>query len=212
MNDKLEDIRLAHERLDIWYKARVGASSNTLPLGLTNWTYDGDQHVPAIEKRDVIFMGFNAGGGEGSVVPKVGRSERNWRTRCSRLSNKAAHEIVFTELISVPTHNQALLQLNEASAREMMRASAELNQAIIAYHSPSIVYQTGLTQWHLDAVEDIYGLKKRNSRFRLNHPGHRLLVHYDLPDGTPWIAIKHFASPGFSKEDRGEIQVYVSQL
>lgn len=210
----LNNIHAAHARLRAWYNEEYEINRlSPLPLGSPNWTYGTgdrrDEHVLALEPCDVIFMGFNPGSGDHAEVPRMSRSERSWRTRCSRLARTEPHRIVFAELICLPTHTQAVLGDLDNLMR-LMKACLEVNQAIIAFHKPKIVFQSGISAHHLSIITNLYDLTLRDTLPRKT--GNGVLLHeFSMPDATPWIAFRHFASPGFSNADREQIQNYAER-
>lgn len=206
----LVEIEAARAALAIWHEARRGGLS-PLPFGEVNWTYDGDRHVPADVPLGAVVVGINPGDGNGAQQRGMSRSERTWRTRCVRLIQRPAEQIVFAELISIPTKRVADLGGGSASISEAIEASHALNKGIIAFHRPFAVYQPGLLTGDLSSVVEIYGLELQAEKPRSTKGG-RLLSHYRMPSGVHWISFRHFASPGFSNDDRAEIQNYVTQL
>jgi len=51
----------------------------TPELGYVGLYYDGDEHVPAVDKQSAIIMGFNPGAGRGATADKLSFSEKMWR-------------------------------------------------------------------------------------------------------------------------------------
>jgi hypothetical protein len=82
-----------------------------------------------------------------------------------------------------------------------------VNLAVIAHHQPRVIIHTGFEE--LTAIKRVYGLKEQTGPvMRPSHPTHTLLRHFEMPDGTPWLSIKHPSSWGFSNEDIGAISAY----
>jgi hypothetical protein len=80
----------------------------------------------------------------------------------------------------------------------------------VEYHRPKVVFQPGLG-WLADAVK-YYNLRHRATIPHARKSG-RLLEHYELPDGTPWLATPHWTSSfGFSKEDESTIKSYATNI
>jgi len=212
----IQEITEAHGKLEEHYKAfrKTLEIDDQLELGSPNWTYgvgvDKDLHLDAPKGLPVVFIGFNPGGGNGAKTQQVSRSERAWRTRCSLLANAQPHEIVFTELVCVATRKAAELPADKLE--EFMSASVPLNSAIIKFHSPEVVFQTGLDAKVLDLVTRLYGLSFEARIPRNTHENQTLGYSYRMEDGTPWIVFRHFASHGFSGEDRKTIQEHAKDL
>ncbi len=222
MSDGLKDIEAAHKGLKDWYDRQK--SPSVLSYDLSNWTYDvenKDRHVPARQGAPIIFMGFNPGGGGKSKTNQAApvkaiscsdenyvanRSERAWRTRCSRLARVEPHKIVFTELVVLPTDNQG--GLKDHDLENLMKRSVALNQAIIKYHNPQVIFQTGITGHHLEMVKSLYGLQPFQNATS-DKPG---LFHSYTLNGIPWIAFKHFASFGFSAVHSKQIQDHADYM
>ncbi len=206
----LSEIDEAHSALEQFYGRTKGELeiNNGLTLGISNWTYgagtDRDLHLPAPQGLPVVFMGFNPGGGDGAQKPGMTRSERTWRTRCSRLAKAHPNEIVFAELISIPT--QRASDLPSDRIEELMGASVRLNSAIISFHKPKVIFQTGLDAATVAMVERLYGLRHEKSIARQTQTSQALGHVYRMANGTPWIIFRHFASYGFSSLDRETIQ------
>jgi len=212
----IQEITKAHGKLKEQYKAfrEILKVDDQLELGSPNWTYgvgaDKDLHLDAPKGLPVVFMGFNPGGGNGSKITQISRSERTWRTRCSRLANAQPHEIVFTELVCVATRKAAELPADKLE--DFMSASVSLNSAIVKFHSPKVVFQTGLDTKILNLVTRLYSLSFEARILRKTHDNQTLGYSYRMEDGTPWIVFRHFASHGFSGEDRKAIQEHAAGL
>ena len=212
----IREIAEAHGKLEELYKAfRTDLKiDDKLELGTPNWTYgvgtEKDDHLEAPKGRPVVFMGFNPGGGNGAKITQVSPSERTWRTRCSRLAGAQPSDIVFTELICVATRKAA--ELPRGRLEEFMSASVPLNLAIIRFHAPKVVFQTGLDAKILGLVKALYGLQHGSRIVRKTATDQTLGYSYRMDDGTPWIVFRHFASHGFSGDDRRAIQEYANVL
>jgi hypothetical protein len=207
----LADIDAARLRLAEWHQSDEKAKH--LPLGEVNWTYEGDRHVEAIDRFPAIIMGFNAGSGNGATSTRPSRSEVNWRTKCTKLaaefgdgSNRG--RFVLAELILLGSFNQRELYASYGDLEPAFTAGADINLAVIAYHQPRIIFQTGINDRDLTIVARLYGLTFIGSQSRPDHPSHTLLRHYEMEGGTPWLAVMHFARMGFSNKDMEAIQAY----
>ncbi len=87
-----------------------------------------------------------------------------------------------------------------------MGASVRLNSAIISFHKPKVIFQTGLDAATVAMVERLYGLRHEKSIARQTQTSQALGHVYRMANGTPWIIFRHFASYGFSSLDRETIQ------
>jgi hypothetical protein len=207
----LTEIDAARGRLAEWHRTDPKAIS--FPLGPVNWTYDGDLHIEAVDRLPVIVMGFNAGAGNGATATRLSGSEKRWRTRCTKLAagfgdGIHAGRYVLAELILLGSFDKAELRSKYGDLRPAFAAGADINRAVIAYHHPKIIFQTGIDDNDLVTISALYGLKFVGSKPRPAYPAHKLLKHYEMADGTPWLAIMHFARMGFSNRDIEAIRDY----
>jgi hypothetical protein len=171
------------------------------PIGDVNWTYDvSGCRVDATQQAGVIVMGFNAGsGGRGS--------EMRWKGECERLTADIEGGYMLAELILISSHDIGDLRQRQLDVGRLIARCAAVNMAVIAYHRPRVILQTGLG--YLDAISAAYGLKRVVEVPRPDHPRDRLLRHHLMSDGTPWLSIKHPSSFGFSRLDLEAIRSYV---
>ena len=205
----LVEIEAARRDLALWHDANNQGLS-PLPFGMVNWTYDGDDHAPASTPLPAVVIGINPGDGNGAAKPGMSPSEARWRSNCSMLSGRSPSEIVFTELVSIPTKRVVDLE-GGLTVADAVKASARLNTAILAFHSPQVVYQMGFLGGSLAQTVSIYGLEHVSTVMRSQAKG-RLLEHYRLPSGLDWLSIRHFAAFGFSGEDFAGVRDYVASL
>lgn len=205
----IAEVEAARAELAVWHDANNYGLS-PLPFGDVNWTYNGDQHVPAPRRLPAIVMGINPGGGNGATKPGMSDSERKWRSNCVRLTGKSASEIVFAELVCIPTRRVADLEAGLTVA-DGIKASRRLNTAIMEFHRPKVIYQMGFLEGSLASTIMLYGLEQVATVMRSNGEG-RLLVHYRTPSGLGWLSIRHFAAFGFSGKDFEDVHTYVAGI
>jgi hypothetical protein len=180
----------------------LAALGVTDALGEVNWTYDADgKHMEAVTPAGAIVMGFNAGGGGTG-------SEVRWKNKCRKLTEGFSDNFVLAELVLISSHDIGELRKRGHNLPALIKSCAPVNQAVIAYHQPKLIIQTGFN--HLDEVAAVYGLDFVEPAPRPAHPTHTLLKHYRMPDGRPWLSIKHPSSMGFSNQDVKAIRSYVS--
>lgn len=203
----LAEIEAASADLAVWHRVNNQGLS-PLPFGTVNWTYNGDDHIQAVKPLPAVVIGINPGDGNGATEPGMSRSEARWRSNCSKLSGRRPSEIVFAELVSIPTKRVVDLEggLTVANAIE---ASKRVNTAILEFHRPAVTYQMGFLDGGLAAAISIYELEHVSTVARPEAEG-RLLVHYRMPSGMNWLSVRHFAAPGFSNEDFAAVHRYVS--
>lgn len=173
-------------------------------LGDVNWTYGDDgKRIEAVKRAQVIVMGFNAGGG--------GRgSEAKWKHHCEKLS-EGFDGFMLAELILIASHNEHALKQAHGNVQPLIHACAAVNKAVIAHHSPKVILHTGFTG--IAAVQSAYGLvEKAEKQPRPGHDTHTLLRHFAMPDGTPWLSIRHPSSRGFSRQDVEAIGRYAHKV
>lgn len=206
----LSEIEAARADLASWHD-RHNRGLSPLPFGDVNWTYDGDKHVEAVEPLPAIVMGINPGDGNGAAQPGISSSEVRWRTNCSKLTGRLPSQIVFAELVCIPTKRLIDLEAGATSLEAGIRASVRLNNAIIGYHRLRLVYQMGFLDGSLTSAVQAYGLRLITTKMRSNGEG-RLLVHYKTPTDGDWLSIRHFAAPGFSGADFDTIHAYVAEI
>jgi hypothetical protein len=204
----LADVAAARARLAEWFLSSPETSGFRPPD--VNWTYDGDKHVEAVEREAVIVIGFNAGAGKGATETRISPGEKAWRTHCERLTGGFCTRFVLSDLIPLGSHNEKELRIRLPDLGPAFAAGADVNHVVIAYHQPKLIFQIGLND--PNEVSRFYGLKLVSSRQRPAHPTHVLLRHYEMADGTPWIAIMHFARPGYSNMDREAIREYAKGI
>ena len=205
----LADIEAARRRLADWHGS--DAKAKDCVLGRVNWTYRGDERVEAIDRLPVVVMGFNAGAGNGATATRLSPGEKRWRTNCSKIAAGIGDEpnqgrFVLAELIPLASFNERELVERYGRLERAFQAGADVNTAVIAYHEPKVIFQTGINPGHLAIVEPLYGLTFKAAVSRPGHPSHTLLRHYEMPDGRPWLATMHFATVGFSTIDMDAIR------
>ena len=197
----LDDIASALDSL----RDELTAQGVTDHLGEVNWTYDREgKHTQAVIPAGAIVMGFNAGaGGSGS--------EARWRTKCDKLTMGISGGYMLAELVLISSFNIADLRAAHGRADALIRQCAAVNLAVIAHHRPKVILQTGFDD--SEAVQDSYGLVVAGLEraYRPAHPTHTLLKHYVMPDQTPWLAIRHPSSMGFSNSDIAAIRSYAAE-
>jgi len=197
----LDEIASALEEL----RRELRSQGLSVSLGEVNWTYDHDsKHVPATKPAGAVVMGFNAGAGG------VG-SEARWRGKCDKLTSGIPGGYMLAELVLISSFNIAELRTAHGDVDELIRQCSAVNRAVIGHHKPKVIFQTGFD--HALAVEKTYGLMPVGERSvrRPEHPSHTLLKHYVLPDRTPWLAIRHPSSIGFSNRDIEAIRTYAAK-
>jgi hypothetical protein len=187
-------------------------SAWTPELGHVGWVYEGDRHVPAVERQKVIMMGFNPGAGRGATQDKLSLSERMWRTRCNKLTHGFCCKPVFAELIHISTSNKKALYEKLGELQSAFNFAARINNDVISYHKPNIIFQAGLNANDTSIFGPMYNLTYVDKVSRPKHATHDLLHHYKLDDGTPWISFIHFARFGFSNNDRDHIRDYATSI
>jgi hypothetical protein len=212
----LIEIATRRERQLEWY--RGDARARNFFLSEANWTYDGDEHVEARDPLPVVVMGHNAGAGNGATQARLSGSEKRWRANCAKLAagfgegDKQGH-FVLAELSplggSLATHE---LRATYGDLESVFAAGAEVNRAIIAYHRPKVIFQAGLNEHDLAIVSGLYGLRFVDTVMRPDHPTHTLLKFYVMADMTPWLAVRHFSSWGFSNRDVEAIREYAQMV
>lgn len=185
-------------------RAALDADGVAAELGQVNWTYDADgKHIEAVTPAEVIVMGFNAGGGGTG-------SEGKWKRNCEKLS-EGFKGFVLAELILIASHNVSALKQAHGSLPSLIHACSNVNKAIIAHHRPKVILHTGFVE--IEAVKSAYGLVEKAERQRRpTHDTHTLLRHFIMPDGTPWLTIKHPSSMGFSNRDVSAIRNYALEV
>ena len=118
---------------------------------------------------------------------------------------------MLAELVLISSFNIAELRAAHADVDALIRQCSAVNRAVIAFHKPQVVLQTGFD--HSEAVQSAYGLvpaiEERVSRPM--HQTHTLLKRYAMPDRTPWLAIRHPSSMGFSNRDIEAIRGYAAE-
>jgi hypothetical protein len=202
----LADIAAAQE----WLGARLAADPKTRndEPAQVNWTYAGDDHVEAKQPLEALFMGLNPGAGHGATPSKISPSERRWRTNCQKIADGRFNGFVLSELIAIATESQSELVSRFGGLEDLIRLCALVNQKVIEFHKPKIVFQVGLG--NLDVVACCYGLTDAGEEvFRANKTQILLKLYSQTRTGIPWVAIKHFSSFGFSKNDRAGIRDFV---
>ncbi len=169
-------------------------------VGLVNWTYGAaGERIEAAERAEAIVMGLNPGAGGGG-------SEARWRTRCKALTEGLSANFMLAELVLVDTHDVGVLKAKYDVGNLIDRCAA-LNKAIIGFHQPRFIFQTGFD--FLDRIVKAYDLELLGFEPRPQHPTHTLLKHYRMRDSdTAWISIKHPSSMGFSNADIEAIRRY----
>jgi hypothetical protein len=185
----------------------------TPELGNVGWVYEGDRHVPAIERQAVVMMGFNPGAGRGATADKLAPGEKAWRTRCNRLTCGFCEKLVYAELITVASLNKKELRKSLIDFGAAFRDGATINGSIIAHHKPDIIFQAGLDAGDMALIGPLYKLHFMGKKPRPDHPSHDLLHHYEMGDDkTPWLAFIHFAARGFSNKDRDGIRDFAATI
>jgi hypothetical protein len=206
-----------YERGIKWWLSDPNASNFRFAQDV-NWTYDGHQHVEAVDPLPVIVMGFNNGDGNGATPTRLSGSELRRRTQSNKLAagfgdGQNQGRYVLAELI--PLHSLTKGELKKKYGGDLepaFAAGADMNRAVIAHHRPKIIFQAGITGTDLAIVSQLYGLTFVDSSTRPNHPTHTLLKLYLMADGTPWLAFRHFASYGFSDRDLEAIRDYARMV
>ncbi|WP_155847284.1 hypothetical protein [Asticcacaulis sp. AC402] len=169
----------------------------------------GDRAIQAEEPVDVIIMGMNPGENPKHKDNISPNSKNRWRSLCEEFSAPLGKSWVMSELFFWSSNNLGVLRQRVNDCEKNLFENdlsfcAKLNKRLIAFHSPKIVLQPGLT-WSGYAREH-YDLTLIQSV-----PGRRgtLIEHHVLPDGTPWLITPHWTSAfGFSKDDRDKIKDY----
>jgi hypothetical protein len=161
----------------------------------------------AFEKREVIFMGINPGAGNGATEEKpISRSEKAWRTRCSRIAKAFPHEIVFAELIGTPSLHLGELRDKGLSIEEEIRLGAEQNLELIRHHKPSIIFLSTISDLYLRVVAEFYQLERVGDPIcRKDSTQAKIAQVFRMQgSGIIWIAMRHI-SRNFSNPDRGSV-------
>ena len=201
------DIEAAHEAINARWKADPNLTScrgYVFNLGYANGVAE-----QAVGPVDAIIMGMSPGEDptrESGVSPA---SEGNWERLCQSFADAVGGRWATSEMFFWSSHDLKVLRDRVGDFDPYLQFCADLNRTMITYHRPQVVFQPGLG-WAADAVRH-YELESvatiQSSR------GHRLIEHYQMPDGTPWLVTPHWTgSFGFSKEDKAEIKSYAATL
>jgi hypothetical protein len=159
---------------------------------------------------DAIIMGMNPGedpSREDGVSPL---SAGNWERLCQYFSDAVGGRWATSEMFFWSSHDLGALKTRVGDFSQYLEFCADLNLRMIDFHRPKLVYQPGFG-WGADAVK-YYGLRHVRSVELARKPG-RLLEHYEMPDGTPWLNTAHWTGAfGFSNADRDDIKAYAAAL
>lgn len=205
----LGDIDVAYAKLKEWRDSDPETRSEK--LASINWTYDGDKHIEATEHHDLIVMGFNPGAGNGATAEKLSPGEKRWRTNCERISAGLFDGFVLAELIPISSSSQFVLERGFGKFDQLICAGAPVNISVIKYHKPRLILQVGIGS--LNSIMKYYSLADLNIDVRRPFRACEILLrHLQMEDGTPWIAIRHFNSHGFSTDDRLKVREYLNGI
>lgn len=175
-----------------------------------NLAYLNGRGVEAVGPVDAIIMGMNPGEDTSKPNAVSAASEGNWERLCQDFANSVGGRWASSEMFFWSSNNLAVLKQRVGDFSPYLAFCADLNRVMIDYHRPRVVFQPGLG-WVPDAIKH-YGLRHKNTVKLARKPG-RLLEHFEMPDGTPWLSTAHWtASFGFSAADKAEIKSYAAAL
>lgn len=202
------DIEAAHEAINARWKA--DANLTACRGYVFNLAYTNGIAGNAVGPVDAIIMGMNPGEDptrESGVSPA---SEGNWERLCQSFADAVGGRWATSEMFFWSSHDLKVLKERVGDFEPHLQFCADLNRTMIAYHRPKLVFQPGLG-WAADAAK-LYQLEHVATIKSPRRRG-RLIEHYRMPDGTPWLATAHWtASFGFSGEDKNDIKSYAATL
>ncbi|MGA0601516.1 hypothetical protein ACO2Q3_12505 [Caulobacter sp. KR2-114] len=179
-----------------------------------NIGYADGQPVEAQGPVDVLIMGMNPGEAphEASGVNKA--SEERWIRLCGDFAAAVGGPWATTEMFFWSSNNLGALSRRVGDLEPHLQFCAELNRRLIAHHRPKVVLQPGLGWRGMAArLYDLRHIRSVTAPATTGHKPRRLLEHYVLPDGTPWLSTVHWTGAwGIRDEHLKQMRAYAAAV